>query len=149
MKRFYSYDEILEYVRNSDADSIYNYIEYLEGIRRDKTYGLVWEKEKEDFEIQLHDNVPVLVEVLDKDITCDLSKSTNLLIEGDNLHALKILEQTHRESIDVIYIDPPYNTGAKDWKYNNSYGKSSYTNKRRSLYNSGKLFIFNRIKKYD
>ena len=121
MKRFYSYEEILEYVRNSDADSIYSYIEYLEGIRRDKTYGLVWEKEKEDFEIQLHDNVPVLVEVSDKDITCDLSKATNLLIEGDNLHALKILEQTHRESIDVIYIDPPYNTGAKDWKYNNSY----------------------------
>ena len=80
MKRFYSYEEILEYVRNSDADSIYNYIEYLEGIRRDKTYGLVWEKEKEDFEIQLHDNVPVLVEVSDKDITCDLSKATNLLI---------------------------------------------------------------------
>ena len=47
MKRFYSYDEIVEYVKSSDADSIYNYIEYLEGIRRDKTYGLVWEKEKE------------------------------------------------------------------------------------------------------
>lgn len=121
MKRFYSYEEIIEYVKNNDADSIYNYIEYLEGIRRDKTYGLVWEKEKEDFEIQLHANVPVLVEVPEKDITCDLNKSTNLLIEGDNLHALKILEQTHHESIDVIYIDPPYNTGAKDWKYNNSY----------------------------
>lgn len=121
MKKFYSYDEIAQYVQNNDATSIYNYIEYLEGIRRDKTYGLVWEKEKEDFEIQLYDNVPVLVEVPDKDITCDLSKSTNLLIEGDNLHALKILEQTHRASVDVIYIDPPYNTGAKDWKYNNSY----------------------------
>lgn len=121
MKKFYSYDEILEYVKSSDADSIYNYIEYLEGIRRDKIYGLVWEKEKEDFEMQLHDNVPVLVEVPEKDITCDLGKATNILIEGDNLHALKILGQTHRESIDVIYIDPPYNTGAKDWKYNNSY----------------------------
>ncbi len=47
MKRFYSYDNILEFVRNNDSNSIYNYIEYLEGIRRDKTYGLVWEKEKE------------------------------------------------------------------------------------------------------
>ena len=121
MKKFYSYDEIYQYVQNNDATSIYNYIEYLEGIRRDKTYGLVWEREKEDFEILLHDNVPVLVEVPDKDIVCDLSKPTNLLIEGDNFHALKILEQTHRESVDVIYIDPPYNTGAKDWKYNNSY----------------------------
>lgn len=109
MKRFYSYEEIAEYVKCNDINSIYNYIEYLEGIRRDKTYGLVWEKEKEDFELQLHDNVPVLVEVIEKDITCDLDKATNLLIEGDNLHALKILGQTHRESIDVIYIDPPYN----------------------------------------
>lgn len=41
MKKLYSYDEILEYVKSSDADSIYNYIEYLEGIRRDKIYGLV------------------------------------------------------------------------------------------------------------
>lgn len=121
MKRFYSYDEIVEYVKFNDADSIYNYIEYLEGIRRDKTYGLVWENEKEDLELLLHDNVPVLVEVAEKDITCDLNKATNILIEGDNYYALKILSQTHRESIDAIYIDPPYNTGAKDWKYNNSY----------------------------
>ncbi len=121
MKRFYSYDEIIEYIEKKDADSIYNYIEYLEGIRRDKTYGLVWEKEKEDFEIQLKDNVPVLLEISEKEIVCDLNQTTNLLIEGDNLHALKILEQTHRGTVDVIYIDPPYNTGAKDWKYNNSY----------------------------
>ena len=46
MKKFYSYDEILEYVKSSDADSIYNYIEYLEGIRRDKIYGLVWAKQQ-------------------------------------------------------------------------------------------------------
>ena len=121
MKNFYSYEEISQCVKTGDVNSISNYIEYLEGIRRDKTYGLVWEKEKEDFEIQLHDNVPVLIEVSEKDLSYGVDKPTNILIEGDNLHALKILEQTHRESVDVIYIDPPYNTGAKDWKYNNSY----------------------------
>lgn len=121
MKKFYSYEEITQFVEKNDVTGIYNYIEHLEGIRRSKTYGLVWEKEKEDFEIQLNENVPVLCEVTEKDLIYDLDKPTNILIEGDNLHALKILEQTHRQSIDVIYIDPPYNTGARDWKYNNSY----------------------------
>ncbi len=43
------------------------------------------------------------------------------VINGENYHALKALTWTHRGKIDVIYIDPPYNTGAKDWKYNNDY----------------------------
>ncbi|WP_062428664.1 site-specific DNA-methyltransferase [Treponema endosymbiont of Eucomonympha sp.] len=45
----------------------------------------------------------------------------NFLIEGDNLAALQLLQKTHKGKIDVIYIDPPYNTGAKDWKYDNDY----------------------------
>ena len=49
------------------------------------------------------------------------SSEDNILIEGDNYHALTVLNYTHKEKIDVIYIDPPYNTGAKDWKYNNNY----------------------------
>lgn len=51
----------------------------------------------------------------------DKSKPANILIEGDNYHALSVLNYTHKGKIDVIYIDPPYNTGAKDWKYNNNY----------------------------
>lgn len=43
------------------------------------------------------------------------------LIESDNYHALQLLEYLYRGKIDCIYIDPPYNTGAKDWKYNNDY----------------------------
>nr|WP_241697520.1 DNA methyltransferase [Halomonas salicampi] len=43
------------------------------------------------------------------------------IINGENYHALKLLTYTHRGKVDAIYIDPPYNTGAKDWKYNNSY----------------------------
>ena len=45
----------------------------------------------------------------------------HILIEGDNLHALTALTFTHEGKIDVIYIDPPYNTGNKSWKYNNDY----------------------------
>jgi adenine-specific DNA-methyltransferase len=43
------------------------------------------------------------------------------VINGENYHVLKALTWTHRGKVDAIYIDPPYNTGAKDWKYNNDY----------------------------
>jgi adenine-specific DNA-methyltransferase len=48
-------------------------------------------------------------------------KPWHTVINGENYHALKALTWTHRGKVDVIYIDPPYNTGAKDWKYNNDY----------------------------
>ncbi len=49
------------------------------------------------------------------------------LIEADNYHALQLLEYLYAEKVDCIYIDPPYNTGAKDWKYNNDYVDESDT----------------------
>ena len=52
----------------------------------------------------------------------------HVLIEADNYHALQLLEYLYAGKVDCIYIDPPYNTGAKDWKYNNDYvdGNDSY-----------------------
>ena len=55
-----------------------------------------------------------------KEIRTD-DNEDNILIEGDNYHALTVLNYTHKAKIDVIYIDPPYNTGEKDFKYNDSY----------------------------
>lgn len=88
-----------------------------------KKYGLVWEDEKEPEQIVLDCQVkiPILKEVKAKEIVTDKEKPVNVLIEGDNYHALSVLNYTHKKRIDVIYIDPPYNTGAKDWKYNNDY----------------------------
>ena len=48
-------------------------------------------------------------------------KPFHAVINAENFHALELLTYTHRHAIDAIYIDPPYNTGAKDWKYNNDY----------------------------
>lgn len=48
-------------------------------------------------------------------------KPYHSVINGENYHVLKALTYTHRGKVDAIYIDPPYNTGAKDWKYNNDY----------------------------
>jgi len=95
----------------------------LKKLNKRKKYGLVWEEEKtkEKFESDAEGKLPVLVEDKKKEIKTDANKPTNILIEGDNYHALSVLNYTHARSIDVIYIDPPYNTGARDWKYNNDY----------------------------
>jgi len=96
-----------------------------------KKYGLVWEEEKEPEQIVLDCQVkiPILKEVKSKEIISDKEKSVNILIEGDNYHALSVLNYTHKKKIDVIYIDPPYNTGNKDFKYNDKWVDSEYTYK--------------------
>ena len=91
-------------------------------LREHKKYGLVWEDKPEDVEERLRESLPVLREVKDKAILSNEPDAPNhILIEGDNLEALTALSYTHEGKIDVIYIDPPYNTGAKNWKYNNDY----------------------------
>jgi adenine-specific DNA-methyltransferase len=92
-------------------------------LKQKKRYGIVWEEEKEPEKIVLDckSKIPILKEVKNKDIITDKEKPVNILIEGDNYHALSVLNYTHKNKIDIIYIDPPYNTGAKDWKYNNNY----------------------------
>jgi len=87
-----------------------------------KKYGLVWEDKPEEVEEQLRENLPVLQEVKDKAIVNGEDYPNHILIEGDNLHALTALSFTHEGKIDVIYIDPPYNTGkATEFKYNDKY----------------------------
>jgi adenine-specific DNA-methyltransferase len=88
-----------------------------------KKYGLVWDSEREPEQVVLdcEHNVPILKRVKGKEIKESKDQEDNILIEGDNYHALTVLNYTHQEKIDVIYIDPPYNTGNKSWKYNNNY----------------------------
>ena len=86
-----------------------------------KKYGLVWEDKPEEVEEQLRENLPVLKEVKDKAIINGEEHPNHILIEGDNLHALTALTFTHEGKIDVIYIDPPYNTGNKDFIYHDAF----------------------------
>lgn len=91
-------------------------------LREDKSYGLVWEDKPEDIEERLRDELPVLTEISERAILSkDEDAPNHILIEGDNLEALVSLAYTHEGKIDVIYIDPPYNTGNKDFIYNDSY----------------------------
>ena len=87
----------------------------------EKKYGLVWEEHEEEVDKQLVHNIPVFIEIEYKKIVVDENKDFNFLLEGDNLHSLKLLEKTHNGKIDVIYIDPPYNTGNKDFIYDDNY----------------------------
>lgn len=132
----------------------------LELIRGHKKYGLVWDDKPEDIEERLREDLPVLIERNDDkvhSITSDKPYAPNhIIIEGDNLAALTELSYTHAGKIDVIYIDPPYNTGNKDFVYNDSFVDSedcyrhskwlSFMNKRlriakNLLSNSGVIFI--------
>ncbi|MBL7131874.1 MAG: site-specific DNA-methyltransferase [Candidatus Omnitrophica bacterium] len=90
-------------------------------LEKRKKYGLVWEDKKEDVVEQCKKQLPILKEVKSKEIITDKDKPTNLLIEGDNYHALSVLNYTHAKKVDVIYIDPPYNTGNKDFIFNDRY----------------------------
>jgi adenine-specific DNA-methyltransferase len=88
---------------------------------KDRKYGLIWEDKPEEVVLQCKANVPILREVKNRKIVSDNLTPNNLLIEGDNYHSLSVLNYTHRKSVDLVYIDPPYNTGAKNWRYNNDY----------------------------
>ncbi|MCG2691124.1 site-specific DNA-methyltransferase [Candidatus Parcubacteria bacterium] len=107
---------------NFSKEELLRIIEKQEQELAQKKYGLVWDAEREPEQVVLdcENNLPVLKRVKGKEIrTCD--EQDNILIEGDNYHALTVLNYTHKEKIDVIYIDPPYNTGNKDFIYNDRY----------------------------
>ncbi|MBQ1632953.1 MAG: site-specific DNA-methyltransferase [Clostridia bacterium] len=105
---------------HSDDASIRAFNE-IENHLREKKYGLVWEEHSEEVDELLKENIPILSADPERRLCKDENLPWNFIIEGDNLQALYLLEKTHRGKVDCIYIDPPYNTGAKDWKYNNDY----------------------------
>lgn len=98
-------------------------IEYIKNLNEEQNgkYGLVWDKEREPEQIveECDKYIPVLKEIKNKDI--DNGGNNNILIKGDNFHSLSVLNYTHRELIDIIYIDPPYNTGNQDFMYNDKF----------------------------
>ncbi len=84
---------------------------------KSKEYGISWLDVPEIFEEECQSKIPVLKEVKEKTIKNNDGKPTHILIEGENYHSLTCLKQTHKEKIDLIYIDPPYNTGSEKFRY--------------------------------
>lgn len=103
-------------------------IELVEKLDSKRKYGLVWEEDRiqEQVVIECREKLPVLKEVKGKEIVKNEDIPTNILIEGDNFHALSVLNYTHKNSIKIIYIDPPYNTGKEnEFMYNDRYVDSN------------------------
>lgn len=86
-------------------------------LKQDDRFGLHWIDVPEAFDKESENKIPILEEVPELAITNDDGKPTHILIEGDNYHALTCLNYTHHGKVDVIYIDPPYNTGSDGFTY--------------------------------
>lgn len=114
--------DFLETLRkeHTDDESIRAFTE-IENYLRDKKYGLVWEEHTEQVDEMLRENIPIFTEDTDKKIITSPDSVYNFLLEGDNLQSLYLLQKTHRERIDLIYIDPPYNTGNEDFIYDDNF----------------------------
>ena len=114
-------DKMIEFLEtlkelHSDDESLIA-INQIEKELVSKRYGLVWEEHEEAVDVMMRDNIPVFTEVKEREICMAPGEDYNFLLEGDNLHSLHLLEKTHRGKVDVIYIDPPYNTKNKDFIY--------------------------------
>ena len=107
--------------QHSDDESLIA-INQIENELTSKKYGLVWEEHEEEVDVKMRTHIPVFTEVEEKEIVGNPdSEQYNFLLEGDNLHSLKLLEKTHKGKIDVIYIDPPYNTKNKEFIYDDKF----------------------------
>ena len=141
--------------KNITDENMLNNLSLIENELTKKKYGLIWEEHEERVDKELETNIPTFEDIKDKQIKYNNSKY-NFLLEGDNLHSLYLLEKTHKNKIDVIYIDPPYNTGNQDFAYNDKILNSddeykhskwlSFMEKRlkiakRLLKNNGVIFI--------
>ena len=130
--------------RNEDV----NKLEEIISLLQTKKYGLVWEEHAEIVEEEMKRKIPVFVENTEKKIVGSSDeKEYNFLLEGDNLHSLKLLEKTHAGKIDVIYIDPPYNTGNKDFIYNDKFVDKTdgYTHSKWLSFMSKRLEIARKL----
>lgn len=110
---------LMEQARKESKHEDLPKLEKLIALIDSKRYGLVWEEHVELVEEEMKSKIPVFVEDETRKIKENpASEDYNFLLKGDNLHSLHLLEKTHAGKIDVIYIDPPYNTGNNDFIYN-------------------------------
>lgn len=142
----------MENIKLPEINDLKKKINELESeIRALKNYGLIWDKEKvlENVVEQCKNQIPILLFDDKKDLT--LSNLNNILIEGDNFHALLALNLIMQNSIDIIYIDPPYNTGNNNFVYNDKFVNSDdgYIHSKWLQFMSKRLVLARRLLKND
>lgn len=114
---------IRTYIAKAEQDdnsaNLLGYLSELEKEVKGRKYGLVFEEHREAIDEIMASHTPILTE--DSELFIDNGGQMNFLIEGDNLPALYLLQKTHKGKVDLIYIDPPYNTGNKDFVYDDTF----------------------------
>lgn len=114
--------QIRTYISSAPQDeNTGNLLSYLNELEKDvhgKKYGLVFEEHRETIDDILETHTPVLTE--ESDLFIAHGGEMNFLIEGDNLASLQLLQKTHKGKIDLIYIDPPYNTLKEGFTYSDT-----------------------------
>lgn len=110
-------------IYDENVQSLTSYLDELITEINGQKYGLVFEEHKEAIDDMLEKHLPVFID--EKELFVDNGGEINFLLEGDNLASLQLLEKTHKGKIDVIYIDPPYNTGNKDFIYDDDFVDSA------------------------
>ena len=114
-------------------------------LKRKKKFGLVFEEHDEALS---HAPIYPCLRKLDEVVNAPDSALWHVLIEAENYHALRLLQYVCAErKVDCIYIDPPYNTGARDWKYNNDYvdGTDEYRHSKWLSMMQGRLLLAKKI----
>lgn len=141
---------INELKKNISDEAVLNNLSLIENELTKKKYGLIWEEHEERVDKELETKIPTFKEIKEKQIKLN-ERKFNFLLQGDNLHSLYLLEKTHREKIDVIYIDPPYNTGSKDFMYNDKYidADNEYKHSKWLSFMEKRLKIAHKILKPD
>lgn len=123
---------------------------------KEKKFGLIWEYKNDDKVEELKNSTATLVEDETKRVITNPDSVNHILINGDNYQAMTALKETHNGKVDVIYIDPPYNTGSRDFIYNDkfvdtedgyrhsswlSFMKNRLTLAKELLSNTGVIFV--------
>lgn len=111
-------------------DEVNTLIDPLKAELQRRVCGLVWKHTTTSIP-DMEGKIPTLIPVTDKNIVNDINGDNHILIEGENLLALMAMQYTHIDEngkgmIDVIYIDPPYNTGSVSFAYNDKFEKSEW-----------------------
>ena len=104
--------EFLEKIKEGLSDEIsLSTVRDIEEELTTRKYGLVWEKHEERIDQEMQTKVPVFTEIKERRISmAGREDGYHYLLEGDNLHSLRLLGETCRKKVDCIYMDPPYNT---------------------------------------
>ena len=136
---------IAEAPQDENKGALLVYLSELEKEVKSKKYGLVFEEHREEIDKILTENVPVLTE--ESELFINNGGQMNFLIEGDNLASLQLLVKTHRGKINLIYIDPPYNRGKNDFRYDDDYvgADDSFKHSKWSSFMSKRLIIARKL----